>query len=314
MPTEQHLFSTGTLAALVSFGTSSITASRGDSLGGGPASPSSTPLANLTDGNPSTTASCNSDNSGYEYFILDLGSAQDIGQVNLSNVTVGTGSICGVDVSDTLSTVGIPGVGGAGSETSFVASSGNISPVTSENLTFVPSAGLSVSGRYVYISFTEHVTGIPTLTIGDVSILTAVNFAVVQEASIDFKWNCRELYTSASESEFPIDIGVGESSWEISASHIDVRADGLQMIIASQLSLSGGEGDLTLPQTISMPPILAVFHAQDTDGNQVQFTLNHAKASGVSLPFKLNDFAVERFKLTAFPDANGVMGTVVFTG
>jgi hypothetical protein len=292
-----------------------LTITRGNAESGGPTTPSATLLSNLTDGNPATTATCNADGGGSEYFIFDLGSTMDISSVSLSNVTVGPGAICGVDISNTFSITGIPGIDShPGTEISLVTSGANSSPVTDANLVFVPSSGVSVSGRYLYISFTDHISGTPIVTIGDISLSTGISFAVVQDVKIDMKWDCHELFTAASISDFPIDIGVGESSWKIEAHNIGIRADALQRIVAAELNFAGSEANLTLPETISMPSLLAVFQATDTQGRSVEFTLNNAKASGAQLPFKLNDFVIQGFGLTAYPDQNGVLGTIVFNG
>ena len=311
---ESHIFSTGALTAQSAI---AYLAARGHYQGGAPTTPSATSLANLSDGDPETTATCNADTGGYEYFLLDLGTSVTIARINIFNATVGSGATISVQISDTRSTAGIPGDGTgapAGTTTGLIAATGNTAPVTNANLSFAPVTGTTATGRYIYLTFSGAGSG-ANVAVGEVKVYPVIPFALVQNATVEVKYQRKELFDASQVSAFSVDCADHEGKWTLKVQNASISATALQLLVAAALSSVTGPPAAsvnTLPSSVQLPLFLATLALTDTSGKAVTVTLNQCKADGVSIPFKLADFALQDFTLTAYPDADGNLGTIAF--
>jgi hypothetical protein len=307
---EQHLFSTGTLFAQVSgkqLASSLITPTRGQF---GTAATVTQPLANLIDGNSATLLDLNSSSgSNYQYAILDLGVSRVVSKVVVKNLICTSALNVVVQAAAPSGAKPTPGTGNV----VLTATPTPTFPAANADLIFL-SGATSPTGRYVVI-FT---TGVESFSLGDVSVYTTPNFipapgielAQLQNISLETKYQEKKLFGPNWVSEFAVDVAFYGAEAVLKAESAAFSADAITQLVAAVQS-----GTTTLTETISkivtLPPMSAVFQGQDNAGKSVTFKYNLVYVPGAQIPMKAEDFAMTNFEMHAFPDSDGVLGTIV---
>lgn len=69
--------------------------------------------------------------------------------------------------------------------------------------------------------------------------------------------------------------------------------------------VAGSPGIVRLTGTAALPRFSGQFTTQDESGNPVVVTCGNVRAPGMTIPYKLDDFAMPNFSMIADPDSNG---------
>lgn len=153
----------------------------------------------------------------------------------------------------------------------------------------------TLSGTYL-----DHNTNLPA----------TAPFGEVQGIDFNLDWAEQLLFDAAQISIFATDVAFHDGKFVIKAQHVGITADQLCFMAGLQLNVTQNPvietiNAIDFPQTASL-----VFVGQDTRGRAVTVTLNRVVAKGFSIPFKLNDWAMDDVEFHCIKDANGVIGTV----
>lgn len=137
-----------------------------------------------------------------------------------------------------------------------------------------------------------------------------VPFAKVQGIDFNMDWAAHLLYDAAQNAVFPVDCAFDDGKFTVKAQHVGISADQLTLLAGLQLNVAGNPVIDTI-QAVSFPKNASLsFTGQDTKGRTITITLNNVVSKGFSLPFKINDWAMDDVELHAIKDANGNIGTI----
>lgn len=138
-----------------------------------------------------------------------------------------------------------------------------------------------------------------------------VEFAVLNNISVDHKSQKKELFAPPQVSMFPVAAAFFGANLALKAAFCTINADALRAVTG--MEAAGTDPIvLTAPKVFALPVFQAVFEAQDVNGKTIKLTCANVRAPGVQIPFRLEDFTMPDVDLEAYPDAEGNVGTWEF--
>jgi hypothetical protein len=307
--TEQHLFSSGVIAASWAQITSLLTTftpTRGGSATG------SVPLTNLINASNATYVDFSVGGTA-GWCIIDLGAVLNITSVQLLNISSGVSpanvSVYAADISTrTPAGTGTTQISTTASITTTLGAGGT-------NSTFSMAAGTAIGTRYLLITL----GGNPNpFDIGSVIITQAINyipgslqFAVCQDAQIDLTYEPHLLFTSAQESQYAIDCAFSDGKMSGKFGYAGISALNMQQLLHAIVTGSSYLVD-TINSVVPIDFFTLTFTGTDSNGKTVAFQFNKGFSVSTSLPFKLKDFVIASFNIESIEDASGNIGTITY--
>ncbi|BDI27986.1 hypothetical protein CCAX7_000370 [Capsulimonas corticalis] len=311
---EQRIFSTGVLQAYPGVLGSGVLPDPTQILSGASLSASRTinsgatyasPAGNIADGSAGTTAVINTHTSASlstanDWFVLDLGAPYTISQMTTQISAIGSGaSTADIWLADN------PSAAPGDPQTTLIDTW--VAAVATRTTTLAPV----VVGRYLLIEAVN--AGASSITIAEVTatVYTGITLALLQDVAVSNKANKKLLYGPAWVSVHPQDVGFSGAMATIKATVAMIKSDALRKLTGAAETTAVVNGVTVLTETmnkvVALPSFAAALQTQDTTGRVQTWTYMNVRAPGVDIPFKMEDFAMPGFELTAFPDSQGVL-------
>jgi hypothetical protein len=137
-----------------------------------------------------------------------------------------------------------------------------------------------------------------------------VELALLQDVSIEYKWQDKALYGPCWVNSWPEEIALYNGAATIKATWAKFYAAALQLLLNA--AKIGGDVNRVEKSVIPLPWFKVVFVGQTTDGDQVRLTFGKVSAPNLTIPFKREDFMMPNVELHALPDADDVISKEEF--
>lgn len=134
-----------------------------------------------------------------------------------------------------------------------------------------------------------------------------LQFALVQNATIECRFQEKSVYAAADVSRFPQATAYHEGMWSVKINAGEFSSDALQLLASMRAGASGPGyvAQVIADGEIELPEFSGTFTASTPDGTQVIWQFRRLLSKAVTLPFKLSDFLYSGLDLTAVGDASG---------
>ena len=143
---------------------------------------------------------------------------------------------------------------------------------------------------------------------------TSVTFATVQEAEVSLAYQDQLVYGPAQVSLYPQAVGFHSATWTVRITLAEFSSAALQLLAAAKLD----DGDAEFAEQVMiggnnlpMPQLSGEFDAETSDGLIYRWQFPALYGKGISLPFKLNDFMMPPFEMTAIDNGSGTVASLV---